>query len=60
MAIFTDGDTVGTNVVSTSPRNGTDVSASVLTRPGAGVIPFHRFKWPSVHRRGGIGDRPWR
>ena len=67
MAIFIDGDTVGTNMVSPSPRSGADVSANMLTRPAAGVIPPHRFRWPNLrfrwpnmHRDGGIGDGPWR
>jgi hypothetical protein len=56
MAMSTDGDAVGTSVVSSWRRRGTDEWSSMPTRCSAGVTSRHRFTWKSFHRCRGATD----
>jgi hypothetical protein len=56
MAIISDGDAVGANVVSSWRRRGTDESLSMPTRCSPGVNSRPRFTRPGFHRCWGASD----
>lgn len=56
MAIISDGDAVGTNVVSSWRRKGTDESLCMPTRCSPSVNSRSRLTRPGFHRIWGASD----